>query len=93
MSRVALASVAATALVLGFNPLKQELNKLTSYPPASGWIVFGAFVLAVVAAFATPLKVALSFAIHCFFKPLGKTSNQQGRCGRITTMPPRRRAN
>lgn len=79
MSRVVLAGVAATALVIGFNPLKQTLNTFTNYPPASGWILVGAFVLALAAAFATPLQIALSFAWNCFFKPLGKSANQQGR--------------
>ncbi|ORY85942.1 hypothetical protein BCR35DRAFT_302535 [Leucosporidium creatinivorum] len=79
MSRVVLAGVAATALVIGFNPLKQSLNSLTNYPPASGWILVGAFVLALAAAFATPVQIALSFAWNCFFKPLGKSANQQGR--------------
>jgi hypothetical protein len=82
VSRLGLTAIAGS-LIVGFNPLKTYLNAFTNHPPASGWILVFAFCLAVTAAFASSLQVVITFAWNCFFKPLGKNSDQEGRLNRF----------
>ncbi|KAK4052298.1 hypothetical protein OIO90_004379 [Microbotryomycetes sp. JL221] len=78
-SRFALGSF-AIGIFVGFEPLKEYLTRHTMNSAASsGWILALVCWLAIVLCFSSPLMTAAQFAWNCFFKPLGKSSNQQGR--------------
>ncbi|SCV73196.1 BQ2448_7121 [Microbotryum intermedium] len=77
-SRIILTCVAAS-LLIGYQPLKHELNAFTKSSVASGYILSLTMVLAIVFAFAGAMHVALQFCWNCFFKPLGKSKDQEGR--------------
>ncbi|KAK4048434.1 hypothetical protein OIV83_004780 [Microbotryomycetes sp. JL201] len=79
VSRVALGAFAA-GVIVAFEPLKAWLTSYTSHSSASaGWILAFACWLAIALTFASQLSTACLFAWNCFFKPLGKSANQQGR--------------
>jgi betaine lipid synthase len=82
MSRIALAAVATTGLVVGFNPLKTLLHDYTQHP-ASGWVVVVAFAAVILAIFASQLSLVSKFVWNCFLQPLGKNADQAGRLNRF----------
>ncbi|SCZ94604.1 BZ3500_MvSof-1268-A1-R1_Chr12-3g03992 [Microbotryum saponariae] len=77
-SRIILTGFAAS-LFFGYQPLKHGLNTYTKSSVASSYILSLTTVLAIVFAFAGPTHVALQFCWNCFFKPLGKSKDQEGR--------------
>ncbi|SGY13011.1 BQ5605_C043g12060 [Microbotryum silenes-dioicae] len=77
-SRIILTGFAAS-LFFGYQPLKHGLDTHTKSSVASGYILSLTTMLAIVFAFAGPTHVALQFCWNCFFKPLGKSKDQEGR--------------
>ncbi|KAI5479438.1 betaine lipid synthase [Pseudohyphozyma bogoriensis] len=73
----------ATGLVVGYNPIKHELARLSVHPITADYVLLASFLAVVVAAFASPLSVAWQFAYNCFFRPLGKSADQAGRLNKF----------
>ncbi|KWU43798.1 hypothetical protein RHOSPDRAFT_29502 [Rhodotorula sp. JG-1b] len=75
----AVALAAAAGLTIYFRPMQHHLDTYTQHPGVSATLVGAAIAFVLLSAFTSQLMTAWSFAWNCFFRPLGKTSSQEGR--------------
>ncbi|GAA5990341.1 hypothetical protein JCM10908_007325 [Rhodotorula pacifica] len=79
MATRAVALAAAAGLTIYFRPAQQYLDTYTRHPGVSATLIGAAVAFVTLSAFASQLMTAWSFAWNCFFRPLGKSSSQEGR--------------
>lgn len=75
----AVALAAAAGLTVYFRPMQHHLDTYTQHPGLSATLVGASIAFVLLSAFTSQLTTAWSFAWNCFFRPLGKTSSQEGR--------------
>ncbi|GAA5959377.1 hypothetical protein JCM21900_000709 [Sporobolomyces salmonicolor] len=73
----------AGAAAYFFEPLTAHLDVFVRHRPTSGWLLVAAIAAVALSAFASQLAVIWTFAWNCFFQPLGKNANQEGRLNRF----------
>lgn len=79
MADKAIALALAGGLGVYFRPLQQHIDVYTQKPILSATLLATGIALVALSAFTTQLLTAWKFAWNCFFRPLGKSSNQEGR--------------